>query len=143
MYLDDLKIGAEIDIQKVRIDKNEMLEFAKRYDNIPIHTDEEYAKKTKFKRVIAPGVMSFLTVWAKFLENDIFGDELIAGKSMKIEWFAPVFADDVLEGKATISNITRRNPYNGIAELKIDIYNQNDDLVISNVTESVVKYRTE
>lgn len=141
MYLDDLKMNTEIDIPEAVIDKEQMLEFARLYDPIPLHCDEEYAKTTKFGKLIAPGVMSFMAVWSKFVENDIFGDELIAGKSTKIEWYKPVFAEDVLKGKARISNIVRRNDYNGIAEITIDVYNQNGELVLTDITESVVKYR--
>ncbi len=141
MYLDDLKIGTTVDIAPVVIEKEKMIDFAKLYDPIPLHFDEEYAKTTKFGRVIAPGVMSFMTVWAKYLESDLFGEELIAGKSAKIEWFKPVFADDILKGFGRITNITRRNPYNGIAELTIEIFNQNGELVMTNVTEAVVKYK--
>lgn len=141
MYLDDLKMNTEIDIPEAVIDKEQMLEFARLYDPIPLHCDEEYAKTTKFGKLIAPGVMSFMAVWSKFVENDIFGDELIAGKSTKIEWYKPVFAEDVLKGKARISNIVRRNDYNGIAEITIDVYNQNGELVLTDVTESIVKYR--
>ena len=32
---------------------------------------------------IAPGVMSFMSVWARYLENDFFGSELLAGKPKK------------------------------------------------------------
>ena len=73
-----------------------MLALAQDYDNIPLHTDEEYAKSTPFGKLIAPGVMSFMSVWAKYLEVDFFGSELLAGKSTKIEWLKPVYADDIL-----------------------------------------------
>ena len=142
MYLDDLKLNEEFDVPEVVIEKNQMIEFAKLYDPIPLHCDEEYAKTTKFGKLIAPGVMSYLAVWAKFMENDIFGDELIAGKSTKIEWFKPVFADDTLTGKATLTNITRRNPYNGIAEVTLDVFNADGEKVLSSITEAIVKYKT-
>lgn len=41
-----------------------MLDFARLYDYIPIHTDEEYAKQTVFGALIAPGVMPFMTTGA-------------------------------------------------------------------------------
>lgn len=142
MYLNDIKLNMEISVGPVRIDREKMIAFAMEYDPIPLHYDEEYAKTTRYGKVIAPGVMSFMAVWAKVTESDLFGDELIAGKSTKIEWFKPVFADDVLTGKGRISRVERRNPYNGIAELTLEGYNQNGELVLTNVTESVVKYRT-
>ena len=53
--------------------------------------------------------------------------------------FRPVFAEDVLYGKALVTNLTKRNEKNGIVEITINVYNQNGDLVIKNTTEAVVK----
>ena len=141
MYFDDLRIGMTVDIEPAVIKKEKMLAFAKDYDNIPLHTDEEYAKTTPFGKLIAPGVMSFLAVWAKYLEVDFFDEELLAGKSTKIEWFKPVFADDVLSGKAEITKLTRRNEKNGLVEVTINAYNQDGVLVLTDVTEAIVKCR--
>ena len=139
MYFDDLKIGMAVELSSAVIKKEKMMEFARDYDNIPLHTDEEYAKNTPFGKLIAPGVMSFMSVWAKYLEVDFFGSELLAGKSTKIEWLKPVYADDTLNGKATITNMTKRNSRNGLVEISIDAYNQNGELVLKNVTEAIVK----
>ena len=139
MYFDDLIIGMTVNTPKVLIKREKMLAFAREYDSIPLHTDEEYAKTTPFGKLIAPGVMSFMSVWAKYLEVDFFGEELIAGKSTKIEWIKPVYADDVLSGKATITNLVKRTPKNGLAEVSIEAYNQNGELVLRDVTEAIVK----
>ena len=141
MFFDDLKIGMTVDIESAVIKKEKMLAFAQTYDNIPLHTDEEYAKSTPFGKLIAPGVMSFMSVWAKYLEVDFFGKELLAGKSTKIEWIKPVYADDVLSGKATITGLVKRNAKNGLVEVSIDAYNQNGELVLRDVTEAIVKCR--
>ena len=139
MYFDDLKVGMAVDTAPAVIEKEKMVAFARDYDNIPLHTDEEYAKTTPFGKLIAPGVMSFMSVWAKYLEVDFFGEELLAGKSTKIEWLKPVFADDVLTGKATITNLVKRNARNGLVEVTIEAYNQDGVLVLIDVTEAVVK----
>lgn len=141
MYFDDIRLGTHIDIAPALIEKDKMMDFARLYDNIPLHTDEEYAKKTPFGRLIAPGVMSFMAVWAKYLEVDLFGEELIAGKSTKIEWLKPVFADDVLKGKAVVTRKEKRNQRNGLVEITIEAYNQNGDLVLTDVTEAIVKIK--
>ena len=141
MYFDDLTIGMTVEIPSAVIQKEKMLAFAKDYDNIPLHTDEEYAKKTHFGDLIAPGVMSFMSVWAKYLEVDFFREELLAGKSTKIEWLKPVFAEDVLVGKATVTGLVRRNAKNGLAEITLEAYNQNGELVLTDVTEAVIKCR--
>ena len=139
MYFDELKIGMAVDTAPAVIEKEKMMAFARDYDNIPLHTDEEYAKTTPFGKLIAPGVMSFMSVWAKYLEVDFFGEELLAGKSTKIEWLKPVFANDVLVGKATITNLVKRNAKNGLVEITIEAYNQDGVLVLTGVTEAVVK----
>ena len=141
MYFDDITLGMTVEIAPAVIEKEKMMAFARDYDNIPLHTDEEYAKSTVFGALIAPGVMSFMSVWVKFLEKDFFGNELLAGKSTKIEWQKPVFADDVLTGKATITSLVKRNPKNVLVEITIEAYNQHGDLVLTDVTEAIVKCR--
>ena len=143
MYFDDLKIGMAVNTAPAVIKKEKMVAFARDYDNIPLHTDEEYAKKTPFGKLIAPGVMSFMSVWAKYLEVDFFKDALLAGKSTKIEWLKPVFADDSLTGKAVITNLVKRNEKNGLVEITVNVDNQDNELVMINVTEAVVKCRTD
>ena len=121
MYFNDLKLGMTVEIAPAVIEKQKMLDFARIYDPIPLHTDEAYAKASPFGQLIAPGVMSFMSVWAKYLEVDLFGEE------------------DVLTGKATITNLVQRNPRNGLVEITIEAYNQNGVHVLSDVTEAVVK----
>ena len=128
-----------VDTDPTVIEKEKMLAFARDYDNIPLHTDEEYAKSTPFGGLIAPGVMSFMAVWVNYLSVSFFSDSLLAGKSTKIEWLKPVYADDILTGKATITHLIKRSAKNGLVELTIEAYNQKGELVLTDVTESIVK----
>ncbi len=141
MYFEDIKLGTRIELEPVKIEKEKMMDFARNYDNIPLHTDEEYAKKTPFGRLIAPGVMSFMSVWNKFLEHDLYGDELIAGLSTSMEWHKPVYADDVLTGIVEVTETTRRNAKNGLVVVTVKVYNQDGVHVLTDVTKSVVKCR--
>lgn len=138
MYFDDISIGMSAEIGSKKITKEDMLYFAEKYDPVPIHTDEKFAEKTRFGKLIAPGVMSFMAVWADYVKMDFAGEQLIAGKSTKIEWLLPVFENDELRGKAYITKTVPRNAYNGLVEVTIEIYNQNDELVIKDVTEEIV-----
>ena len=141
MYFEEFELGKKTEIAPAVIEKDAMVDFAKKYDPIPLHTDEEYAKNTFFGKLIAPGVMSFMSVWAKYLEIDLAGDQLLAGKSTKIEWHKPVFADDVLTSTCTVSRLTKRNEKNGIVELTFEVFNQNGQLVLTDVTEMIVMCR--
>ena len=139
MFLEDCKIGQKYEIPSVLITKEDIIDFAKKYDNIPLHTDEEYAKTTRFKDVIASGMMSLLVMWGKFQEQDILGDGLVAGKCFNTEWFTPVFAGDTLRGEVEIVGTYIRNRYNGAIQTKMTIYNQKDEIILINSTEAVVK----
>ena len=141
MYFEDIKLGMTMEVGPTTIGKEKMMDFARTYDPLPLHTDEEYAKASVFGALIAPGVMSFMSVWAKFLELDFFGNELLAGKSTKIEWARPVFADDVLTGRAKITNLVWRNAKNGLVEISMEVFNQHGVLVLTDVTEAIVKCR--
>ena len=141
MYFDDIIVGMTVQIAPAVIQKEKMLEFARNFDNIPLHTDEEYAKSTPFGALIAPGVMSFMSVWANYLEVDFFGKELLAGKSTRIEWIRPVYAEDILTGTAEITNLVKRSVRNGLVEITIKAYNQKGELVLMDVTEAIVKCR--
>ena len=139
MYFNELKIGQKVTLSPVTIKKDEMLAFAKKYDNVPLHTDEEYAKTTRFGRLLAPGMMTFLKVWSKYLEKDLFGEELIAGTSTEVSWSAPVFADDTLYGTAEITALDSRSERNGTAELTIKALNQNNNEVLKALVRAIVK----
>ena len=143
MYLDDLERNSTFTTKPVRIDREKMIAFSLEYDPFPIHHDEAAAEKFRFGRLIAPGYLSFVTVWSEMISSKVFTDGLIAGKQAKIEWLRPVYPDDVLTGRGRISRIERRNRHNGIAEVTLEIYNQNEELVMKNVTEAIVAYRPE
>ena len=138
MYFDDLKIGMAVEISPAVIEKEKMIAFARDYDNIPLHTDEEYCKTTRFGHIIAPGVMAFMSVWASYLKNDICGEQVVAGKSTSMEWHKPVYANDTLYSTAVVTNKTEGKD-SGTIELTFTIKNQQGQHVMTNVTEMVVK----
>lgn len=143
MYFEDFNEGLTVTIPPVAIEKERLTAFARLYDPIPLHLDEEYAKTTIFGGLIAPGAMSFLTLWGKYLEQDLCGPETIAGKSSKTEWFKPVYPGDRLHATLTVTALTPRNRKNGIVEFSMEAFNQEGTLVLTNVTEVIVKRRTE
>ena len=141
MFFEEIELGKTVEIEPVVIKKEKMIEFAREYDHIPLHTDEEYAKTTPFGALIAPGVMSFMSVWSKYLDRDFIGKELIAGQSIKIEWCKPVYAEDILTGRAVVTNLAERNEKNGLVQITVSVRNQREELVLTNIVEAVVKRR--
>ena len=139
MYLEDIRINSEKTVENIVIEREEMLDFAKKYAPAKIHTDEDFAKLSRFGELIAPGMLSFLSVWAQYVLVDFAGEELVAGKSTAVEWLRPVFAGDVLRGCARVTGLAFRNDHNGVMTVTIDVFNQKDDKVLTSVVESVVK----
>ena len=44
-------------------------------------------------------------------------------------------------GKAIITNPIKQIPKNGLVEISIKAYNQNDDLILTDLSEAVFKYK--
>ncbi|MBO6141462.1 MAG: hypothetical protein J6O40_06675 [Ruminococcus sp.] len=139
MYFEDIKIGDKVELAPVTVDKEEMVAFAKRYNPVPFHTDEEFAKKTKAGALTSSGLYTFALMWAEYVTQDIGGEQTIAGLSMRLDFKAPVFAGDVLRGTAEVISKHERNPYNGVFTVRIDIFNSSGELVLTNETDTVVK----
>ena len=54
-YWEDFKTGKREPIGSVVVDKDEVIEFAKRYDPQPFHVDEDAAKQSIYGGLIASG----------------------------------------------------------------------------------------
>jgi acyl dehydratase len=67
MYFDEIELHMTQKTRPVTITKEQIFAFGKIYDPLPLHTDETYAKNSRFGALIAPGVMSFMLVWAEYL----------------------------------------------------------------------------
>src|SRR3712207_9414823 len=55
IYLDDLELGAETYFGSYEVTREEVLDFARKYDPQPFHLSDEAAAKTHFGRLAASG----------------------------------------------------------------------------------------
>lgn len=141
MYFDEIKLHMTQVTAPIIITKEQILSFGNLYDPLPLHTDEAYAKSTRFGDLIAPGVMSFMLVWAEYLKICPFVAEFLAGKSTSMEWHKPVYAGDVLTGTCEVTKLTKRGLKNGIVEVTVFVHNQEGIHVLTDVTEVIVNCR--
>lgn len=141
MYLEDYTIGMEWKTEPVAIGREELVDFTMKYDPHPIHFDDEYAKNTRFKEIIAPGALTYLAVWGPFMKLNPYGDEIVAGKSTKMEWHLPVYADEKLSGRFWVSKAEPTSNSKGLLEIQIEIKNQDDKVVLTGYTEVVMERR--
>jgi len=100
-------------------------------DNNPIHTDENFAKKTIFKKPIAHGLISASLISAGLTK--LMGEGNIwLTQDLKFE--KPVYVGDEISANLKIIEIDSRNVY----KIETILRNQNGKIVISGFAECKV-----
>lgn len=92
----------------------------------PLHVDDEYARKSRFGRRIAHGMLTAGLISA-VLGNKLPGAGGIY-LSQQIEFLAPVYLGDTI---ATTVEVTAWRPDKRILTLKTDCYNQDELQVVT------------
>ena len=55
LYLDDIEVGMKRSFGRYEVTRDEVLEFARKYDPQPFHLSDEAAAETHFGRLAASG----------------------------------------------------------------------------------------
>ena len=92
----------------------------------PLHVDDDYARKSRFGRRIAHGMLTGGLISA-VLGNKLPGAGGIY-LSQQIEFLAPVYLGDTI---TTIVEVTAWRPDKRILTLKTDCYNQDERQVVT------------
>lgn len=130
-YFEDLKIDESWISPPRTLSREEMLEFARRYDPQYFHTDERAARDSIFGEVIASGIFT-MAVWRQ-LDHQIAGDiRWICGIAWdEVRWPLAVRAGDTLRARSTV--LSKResgsDPQRGIVVTRYELMNQNDRIV--------------
>lgn len=101
LYFDDIEEGHRRELGSYTVPREEMMEFARRYDPQPIHVDEEAASESIFGGVIASGWYT-ASVCMRLLVDEFLGEAASMGSLGldELRWQTPVRAGDTL----TVSN---------------------------------------
>ena len=91
----------------------------------PIHLDDDFAKRTRFGRRIAHGMLSGAFISA-VLGNE-FSERRIVYLSQTLRFVAPVFIGDTVTATATVTNIRADKP---IVTLETICANQNREILV-------------
>jgi len=135
IYFEDLEVGAETDFGSYDVTREEMLEFARKYDPQPFHLSDEEAAKTHFGRLSASGWHTAAMTMA-VIARYVVGHEQAGLGSPGIDelrWKKPVFAGDTLHVRGRIVDKTpsRSRPEMGSYRTDTTVTNQNDEVVMS------------
>jgi len=122
----NLEIGSQFKATKRITDEvvNAFVELSG--DSNPIHTDDEFAKKSRFGRRIAHGMISGALLSAVL--GTEFGEKQVVYMSQTMRFVAPVFIGDTITATATVKAIREDKP---VVTVETVVTKQDGTVVVS------------
>jgi acyl dehydratase len=104
IYFEDLEIGRETEFGRYEVTREEVLDFARKYDPQPFHLSDEAAAKTHFGRLAASGwhtcAMTMAVIARRVMDEEQAG--LGSPGVDELRWLKPVYPGDTLIVKGRI-----------------------------------------
>jgi len=90
-FAEDYRAGEEFDLGSYRVTREEIVDFATKYDPFPFHVDEKAAQATPFGGIIASGWMTAL-VWLRLMHRSFLDPDTTLGSPghEEVNWPTPV-----------------------------------------------------
>ena len=145
IYFEDLEVGAETDFGSYDVKREEMLEFARKYDPQPIHLSDEEAAKTHFGRMSASGwhtaAMTMAVIARYVVEHRQAG--LGSPGIDELRWRKPVYPGDTLHVRGEIIEKTpsRSRPEMGSFRTHTTVTNQHGEPVMTFTSIVLIRRR--
>ena len=144
IYFEDLEVGAETLFGSYEVTREEVIEFARKYDPQPFHLSDKAAAQTHFGRLAASGwhtcAMTMAVIARKVVEEEQAG--LGSPGVDELRWLKPVYPGDRLTVTGTIVEKTpsRSKPEIGSFRTRTVVTNQ-DDVPVMSFTSIVLMRR--
>ena len=134
LYFDDIEVGAKRSFGRYEVTREEVLEFARKYDPQPFHLSDEGAAKTHFGKLAASGWHTASMAMAMIVKNmeDSPQASLGAAGIDELRWLRPVFPGDVLRVETEIveKRASQSRPEMGSFKNQTTVFNQDDQPVM-------------
>lgn len=144
-YFEDLVIGSKASFGRYEVTRDEVLEFAAKYDPQPFHLSDEAAAKTHFGRISASGWHTCAMTMRMLVDNLTERKQAGLGSpgQDELRWHRPVYPGDVLRIETELLEKTRSRsrPEMGSLRSAIRVYNQDDQLVMSMIGIGLIAVR--
>ncbi len=110
-------------------------------DAHPIHYDDEYAKKTRFGRRLAHGLLltSMTAVGASTLAP-LIEDSIVAFVEQRTRFLAPAFVGDTIRPEHEVVGVERKRSA-GLLTLRVALTNQHGETVLEGEHKYLIAYR--
>ena len=143
-YAEDFEVGEKFDLDRYHVTREEIVDFAQKYDPFPFHVDEEFASKTVFGGIISSGWLTSL-VWLRLMHKNFLEYETVLGSPghEEVKWPTPVRPDDQLEGTLEVleQRVSSSRPDLGFVRYRATLTNQNDETVFDTTSTMIIKPR--
>jgi acyl dehydratase len=143
-YFEDYRPGLVVTAGPVGVSEIEIVDFARRYDPQPMHTDPAAAKAGQFGGLIASGwhtaALMMRLVATEFLSPE---SGLASPGIDELRWLKPVRPGDSLTMRATVieARPSRSKPDQGVVRSLGEILNQNGEIVMTLKPISIIRRR--
>lgn len=141
---EDFTLGEVVETNGRTIEMSDILTFAGLTgDHYPLHTDEEFARKTRFGGRIAHGPLTFSIAVGQMALSGYYGNAIAALLGCdNLRALAPVRPGDTVRVRAKVIGAeTGRNPKYGTLTLNYSVLNQDDVEVMSFRWEMLARRR--
>ncbi|WP_265530072.1 MaoC family dehydratase [Sphingomicrobium marinum] len=135
MFFEDVTVGDTVDYGSVEVSRQEVLDFARRYDPQPFHLSDDAAAMTPFGKIAASGWHTASMVM-RLMVDRLISEGFAALGSPGVEalkWHKPVFPGDTISARSeVIEKIeSRSKPFMGIVKSEVTVTNQDGVVVMT------------
>jgi acyl dehydratase len=133
LSFEDLEVGATYEIGEHTFTREEIMEFAEKYDPQPFHVDEAAAAKSHFGRLAASGWHTCSVMMGMLVRKTIGQSSSMGSPGVdEIRWIKPVYAGDTIRMTNSIvaKRVSASKPDRGIVNTQWEGKNQHGETVI-------------
>jgi acyl dehydratase len=143
LYFEDILPGAKSAFGRYEVTREEVIEFATKYDPQAFHLSDEEAAKTHFGRLAASGWHTTAMMMRMLVDNmsDIQQAGLGSPGIDELRWLKPVYPGDILRVETEIidKRPSRSRADMGSFRSRATIFNQDDVAVMTAVSIGLVR----
>ncbi|MBV8714918.1 MAG: MaoC family dehydratase [Chloroflexi bacterium] len=133
-YYEDFVEGEVVDLGAFSLNADEIVEFARKYDPQPMHTDAEAAKASVYGGLIASGWHTAVSYMRLVVDHVLQGSVSFGSPGLdNLRWLKPVRPGDTLRGRFRIVETRPSNsrPDWGIVRSRGELVNQDGEVVMT------------
>ena len=102
-YFEDFEVGLNFESEPTLITKEEIVDFASKYDPQSFHLDEEAAKNGPFGQLTSSGFMTLGKSFTQIFKTGVYdGTSMGAWGIDELRWTKPVYPGDLLKTKIEV-----------------------------------------